>query len=297
MSVPAAYIAVILIWSTTPLAVKWSGQDAGYLFGVVARMGIGALVCVVILAFLRQSLYWHKRAILAYCAASIGVYGSMLLVYWGSQYIPSGLLSVLFGLTPLLTGIFSAVMLNERSLSINKIAGASLGIAGLVAIFHSNIATSEHANIGIAAVLIATTLHSLSTVLIKKINSDLPSIVLNTGSLLLASLLFLLTWIFSEQAMPSTLSLRGGVSILYLGIFGSVIGFTLYYYALKHMDANRIGLIPLITPLLALLLGHFLNHESIGLMIWLGAALIITGLLLHQGRLMLPIYLRKTESS
>ena len=292
MSVPAAYIAVILIWSTTPLAVKWSGQDAGYLFGVVARMGIGALVCVVILAFLRQSLYWHKRAVLTYFAASIGVYGSMLLVYWASQFIPSGLLSVLFGLTPLLTGIFSAVILNERSLTANKLAGTILGILGLVAIFHSNIATGENANFGIAAVLIATTLHSFSTVLIKRINSDLPSIVLNTGSLLLASLLFMLTWVLSGQTMPGTVSLRSGVAILYLGIFGSVIGFTLYYYALKNMDANRIGLIPLITPVLALMLGHFLNHESVGLMIWLGAALIVTGLLLHQGRSLLPAYAR-----
>ena len=44
MSVPAAYLGIILIWSTTPLAVKWSGEGPGYLFGVTARMVIGALL-------------------------------------------------------------------------------------------------------------------------------------------------------------------------------------------------------------------------------------------------------------
>ena len=43
MSVPLAYIGVIIIWSTTPLAIKWSGGDAGFLFGVTARMLIGLL--------------------------------------------------------------------------------------------------------------------------------------------------------------------------------------------------------------------------------------------------------------
>lgn len=44
MSVPAAYLAVILIWSTTPLAVKWSGEGPGFLFGALGRMALGVLV-------------------------------------------------------------------------------------------------------------------------------------------------------------------------------------------------------------------------------------------------------------
>ncbi|MGZ8928379.1 MAG: EamA family transporter, partial [Methylobacter sp.] len=45
MRIPLAYISVILLWSTTPLAIKWSGEGSGYLFGVTGRMVIGT-VCI-----------------------------------------------------------------------------------------------------------------------------------------------------------------------------------------------------------------------------------------------------------
>ncbi|MDX1336059.1 MAG: EamA family transporter, partial [Gammaproteobacteria bacterium] len=44
MSVPAAYMGIIMIWATTPLAIKWSGESVGFLFGVSARMLIGLAV-------------------------------------------------------------------------------------------------------------------------------------------------------------------------------------------------------------------------------------------------------------
>lgn len=53
MSVPAAYLGVILIWSTTPLTIKWSGEGVGFLFGVTGRMALGAALCVALIKLLR----------------------------------------------------------------------------------------------------------------------------------------------------------------------------------------------------------------------------------------------------
>lgn len=75
---------------------------------------------------------------------------------------------------------------------------------------------------------------------------------------------------------------RSGAAIAYLGIFGSVIGFALYYYVIKHLEASKVALITLITPVMALLLGHFLNGEAIGWRLWSGTALILFGLAVHQ---------------
>ena len=104
MSVPAAYIGVILIWSTTPLAIKWSGEGAGYLFGVTARMVIGVLLALLVLALLRRPMQWHRKARLSYLVAGGSIYGAMLTIYWAAQFIPSGWISVVFGLTPIMTG-------------------------------------------------------------------------------------------------------------------------------------------------------------------------------------------------
>ena len=56
----------------------------------------------------------------------------------------------------------------------------------------------------------------------------------------------------------------------------------LYYYLIKHMDTGRIALINLITPVLALLLGHTLNGEAILPQVWLGGACILCGLAVHR---------------
>jgi len=282
MSITTAYIGIILIWSTTPLAIKWSGEEAGFLFGITARMLIGTFICLLILAFMRIRLEWHKKAIQSYFAASIGIFGSMLLIYWAAQFITSGMLSVLFGVTPLLTGIFAAWLLNERSLTASKIMGIMLGIAGLIAVFYTDIAQANQAIPGIIAVLIATVLHSLSTVTIKKINCHLPGLVINAGSLIISSLLFLITWILSDAHLPENISLKSGISILYLGVLGNVVGFTLYYYALKNMAANKIGMIPLITPVIALMLGYIFNQEPLGWKLLMGSGLILSGLVVHQ---------------
>src|SRR3569623_1598767 len=115
VSVPAAYVGVILIWSPTPLAINWRSQGAGGLFAVTGRILFGAAVCRARIAARRVAMPWHRDAGRTYLAAGSGIYGAMICAYWGAQYIPSGLISVLFGLTPLATGVLAAAWLGERS--------------------------------------------------------------------------------------------------------------------------------------------------------------------------------------
>lgn len=59
MSVPTAFIGVIIIWSTTPLAIKWSTEGPGFLFGVTSRMVIGVVLCILLMQALRIRMPWH----------------------------------------------------------------------------------------------------------------------------------------------------------------------------------------------------------------------------------------------
>ena len=289
MSVNSAYLGIILIWSTTPLAIKWSGEEVDFLFGLTARMVIGTVIAFIILLFMGVRLQWHKQALLTYMSASLAIYGSMMCVYWGAQYITSGMVSVLFGLTPMLTSVFAAIILKENSLSAHKLMGIALAITGLVIIFYTDMTNTEMAVLGIIAIVISSTIHSLSTVLVKKVNAKMPGIVITAGSLLISTILFVLTWVFSQSEWPEIIPVKAGASILYLGVFGSVIGFTLYYYALKFLTADKMGLIPLITPAIALILGHLINHEPLGMKLIIGAGLIMAGLVLHNLKLHRPI--------
>jgi len=293
MSVPAAYLGIIIIWSTTPLAIKWSGEDVGFLFGAASRMLIGAAVCTLLLLILARKLPWHREARQTYIAAGLGIYGAMMSVYWGSQYIPSGLISVIFGLTPIVTGVIAAIWLQERSLTASKLAGIFLGIVGLIIIFGTGVELSEGAVYGIAAVLLAVILHSISAVWVKSISARLPALEVTNGGLLIAAPLYLVTWLLFSDGWPEDISSRTALSISYLAVFGSVLGFIMYFYVLKHIDASRVALVTLLTPVLALLLGQGLNNETINPAVWVGTFCILVGMSVYQWGARLVLSLRR----
>jgi drug/metabolite transporter (DMT)-like permease len=287
MSVPVAYLSVILIWSTTPLAIKWSAQGAGFAFAVASRMVIGLVVAALILLLWRIRLPLHAQARQSYLVGGLGLFGAMTLTYWGAQYIHSGLVSVLFGLSPLVTGVFALFWLREEALSALKVAGMLLGLVGLAVIFgDSRDFGGVHAVAGVAALLAAVLIYSVSLVLLKRIADDSPPLATTTGTLVVALPLFGLVWWLSGGIVPTQVPLRASAAIVYLGVFGSVLGFALYYYVIKHMETGKVSLITLVTPVIALLLGSVLNGEVLSWRIWAGALLIGFGLTLHQWRVL-----------
>lgn len=287
MSVPAAYLTVILIWSTTPLAIKWSAQGTGFAFAVASRMVIGLAVAALVMAVWRVGLPMHRRARASYLAGGLGLFGAMTLTYWGAQYVHSGLISVLFGLTPLVTGLMAMAWLKEEALTPPKVAGMLLGVAGLAAIFGDRGELSgAHAAAGVAALLGAVTLYSASLVWIKRIGDDSTPLATTAGTLAVALPFFGLVWWLTDGRLPDAVPARALAAIVYLGVFGSVLGFAMYYYVIKYMDTGKVALITLVTPVLALLLGALFNGETVSVRVGLGTVLILLGLAVHQWRVL-----------
>lgn len=282
MRIALAYFFIIILWATTPLAIKWSADGSSFIFGVTARMSIG-LVCILFMLLLsRQRLSWHSKAKRTYFAVAVQIYAAMSAVYWGAQFIPSGWISVIFGLTPFITAILSAIFLAERSLSWDKLIAYFLGIAGLSVIFHSALHISYQTAAGVLAVLLAAFLQAASAVWVKKIHAQLPAISQVTGGLLFAVPPYLISWWLIDGKLPTQLPVNSVLSILYLGLIATPIGFALYYYILTHLAATRVALITLISPVLALFIGHYLNNESLTLDIITGTALILGALFMHS---------------
>lgn len=278
----SVYCLVVMIWSTTPLAIKWSGEDVGFLFGISARMLIGAILALLLVLMVYRKLCLHRHAVYAYVASGMAIYGAMLPVYWGAQYIPSGVVSVIFGLTPIITAVLAARFLFEQSLTLLKLMGALLGVIGLVIMFIKQWSLGEKALLGAMAVLLSVILHSMSSVWIKYLKPDVPALMITCGGLLFSLPLFALTYLVLGAELPVTIPLRALWSIIYLGVMGSVVGFVGYYFILVHLPASNVALITLITPVVALWIGSVFNFEVIDLSIWSGSGLVLSGLVMHQ---------------
>jgi drug/metabolite transporter (DMT)-like permease len=282
MRIPLTYISVILLWATTPLAIKWSGEGPGFLFGVTARMTIGTVCVLFVLVLMRQRLAWHRKACLTYLAVALQIYGSMLAVYWAAQFIPSGWISVIFGLTPLMTALLAAIFLGEQSLTLGKLLAYGLGVSGLAIMFGSALQLGYGAVMGISGVLVSALLQSVSSVWTKRLAAKLPALSQVTGGLLLALPAYLLTWGIADGHWPTGLTPTSLAAIIYLGVIATTIGFVLYYYLLTHLPATRVALITLVSPLLALMLGHLVNHEPLTMNVVTGTLFILSALILHE---------------
>lgn len=284
MRVLLAYVSLVVLWSLTPLAIKWSGEGPGHLFGVLARMSIGYFGVILVMLITRTPLPLDGRALITYLAGSLQIFGSMSLTYWSSQHLPSGWISVVFGLTPLLTAPLSALMLGESSLTFPRLLSYFFGVLGLVVIFHAALGFSPSAYLGVTGLLMAAFLQALSAVWVKSIDRRLNPFAQVAGSLSLSVPLYLLSFLLFDGHWPDQIPRRSIVSIFFLGAIATTFGFALYFYILRKLTAGRVALITLLTPVLSLYVGDLVNHEPIQGPVILGTGLILMALILYEWR-------------
>lgn len=280
---PVFFLVVVLIWSTTPLAIHWSVQSYSLSFAVMLRMLMGLGLSGLLLVILRTPLPLHQKAWQTYLAGGISLFVSMILTYAAAQWVSSGFVSVLYGLSPLMTSAAAVFWLQEeRSLSQLKLAGMLMGFIGLLLVFRSSLHSGKWALWGLGLLLLAVLSQAVGLVVMKRIGDQSAAVAVNCGVLLVASPLFVLSWWWLDGQIPSLVWNRSLMAIVYLSTFGSVLGFVLYLYLIQKLAASTVALITLVTPVLALILGQTLNHEHIHLSTWLGAGAIAAGLSLHQ---------------
>lgn len=277
-----AYLSMILIWSTTPLAIKWSSVGLDFISGVTFRMLIGSVIAMSLCLLWHKKIPLHTAAIQVYLASAVSIYGSMMLVYWGAQFVSSGLVSVMFGLSPIFTSVFAAWLLDNDKFSFGKFVGSLVGFFGLIIIFLDQTSIGEQAIRGILAILLSVSLHAISSVWIKRLDVKLPALITTSGGLGFALPMFLLSYTLFGVNLPDNIPLQTMLSIAYLGSIGSVVGFVSYYFILTHLKASTVALATLITPIAALWLGKLFNQELISMSIWFGTALVLSGLIMHQ---------------
>ena len=282
MKVTAAYIGVILIWSTTPLAIKFSTDSLSFIVAVGLRMSSAALLCLAIMAVLGRFPRWDRASLKAYGASNLGVFGAMSLSYLAVGFIPSGLLSVMFGMAPLLSGVFARWLLDDERLSWVRNLALLVALGGLFLVFRGAVSWRPDALPGLLASLGAVALFALSGVLVKRQAGHLDALEHTTGSLVLSVPLFVLSWLVLDGQLRTEFSTKSVSSVAYLSVFGSVFGFMLYFYALQALGPTQVALIPLITPVLALALGHVLADEVIAPATIAGGVLILVALALYQ---------------
>lgn len=283
LSVPLAFLTVLFVWTTTPLAIQWSSAGAP-MTSAFYRMIIGMVFCVVLALLSQGKLPVSKAAVHIYLVGGVSIYMGTALFYSSAQLIPSGWVAVVFGLSPLITGVISAMVEPESKLTPTRLVGLILGLSGLALVFSAGLKFEDASIAGLGYAAVAVTITSAASVYSRQLVKDqaISGLQITAGSLIVALPLFAVTAYLMAPGFSAEFSTSAIYAIIYLGVLGSGVGFTLYYFLLKRVSASKISLVGLVTPITALTLGALLNNEPVIANVYYGAVLVCTGLVLYE---------------
>jgi len=281
-----AFFIVCGVWGSTWLAIKIGLQTVPPFLAAGLRFAVASGVLLLIVRFRRLPIPLTRDAQKVYLTLGVISFSiPFALVYWGQQFIPSGLSSVLFAAYPFWVAIFSHLFLKDEPLDLFKSLGIVLGFLGLLVIFSSDLHWSDPmALLGMCAVLVSTVLQGFSLIMIKKYGQLVsPFVMTFVGISIGAVVLVAMGFLFEEVASVVWNSVAVG-SIIYLAVVGSVLTFVSYYWLLKRIEAVYLSLTSLVNPIVAVLLGALVLGETLEPATFAGAALVLLGILVANGK-------------
>jgi drug/metabolite transporter (DMT)-like permease len=283
-----AWTAVCLIWGTTYLFIKIALETIPpFLLGGLRYVTGGLLLAGLLAARgrpLPESADWGRLAVLGFFMLMLGNGG----VVWGEQYISSGLTAVLIGTSPFWMVSIDALFPGGRRLSWRQWTGLAVGFAGILLLVWPDItqggAGGRGVTIGVIAVQIACAGWAVGSSYTRRhvVAAD----VMGAAALqmLFGGLFMLVAGTCIGEWSHLGLNLRTGVSLVYLTLFGSVVAFAAYSYALQHLDIAVVSLYTYVNPIIAVCLGVLVLGEPFDTRMVLAAAVIVLGILIVQGR-------------
>jgi drug/metabolite transporter (DMT)-like permease len=268
-----------LIWGSTWLVIREGLRDLPPFTSAGVRFAVAAAVMVLVAPRLAQREGGHAPPFsltlaMGVCNFSVP-YG---IVYWSEQFLPSGLVSVLWSVFPMLMAVSGHLWLPGERLCPRQWVGFVFGLVGIALLFATDLAQigAEAIPVGLI-LLISPAISAVGTTLVKRHGEHVSSVLLNRNGMLLGAVLLLATAQLSEADRAVRWSPAAIGSVLYLAIAGTVVTFGLYFWLMRFAPAYLVSLIAYVIPAIALALGAFLGNEVVGWHTMLGAACILCG--------------------
>lgn len=272
------WLAVCIIWSTVWLFIKLGLRDLPPISFAAIRLLIAVSILLPLMLARRIRLPRASRDLILIAVTGLLLLGlNYGLLYWGAQYISSGLTAVLQAATPAFGLIFVHYLLPAERFTLSKLCAIALGIAGVAVIFSDQLQIAGWlALLGSIAVAAGAICVALAYVLVKAYGSHLHPTVLITGQMV-CGLVPLLVFGLYKEGSPLAFHWTpvATLSLLYLALAGSIAAFGLNYWLLKRMDATKVMAMALVEPLFAVLLGTAVLGERLTLQTLVGGVCIL----------------------
>lgn len=259
------FACIYILWGSTYLAIRWGvATIPPFVMGAVRFLLAGGALyawCRVRGARPPSPLEWRNSAVIGALLLFVGN-GA---VSWSEQRVSSGMASLVVASVPLW------IVVCERAIGIKptmlQLAGVAVGLVGVGLLVLPGRGALDGAVDPLGAM--ALTLGSLSwaagSVLSQRVVLAKPAALAIAMQMLAAGVLLLLLALATGQwqaAHVADVSARSALSVVYLIVFGSLVGFSAYMWLLQVTSPTAVGTYAYVNPVVAVLLGVLLGGEA-----------------------------------
>jgi drug/metabolite transporter (DMT)-like permease len=280
-----AFAIIYFVWGSTFLAIRFGVSEVPpFLFAAMRFLAAGLILYLWSTVRGEPQPSRQQWTSVSLLAVFIFVFDYGLL-FWAEQRVPSGVAAVMLALIPAFTALSEIVLLGTQRLTLRLALALGIGLAGVAVLMSRslNLGGAPIDRLGAGALIFAAASWSVASALARKLPLP-PSKVMTSGTQMLLGGAFLAVTAALLGEMrgfdPSAVSSRAWLSLLYLVVPGSVIGFTAYVWLLHRESPTKVGTYAYVNPVVAVLLGYFFAGERLDLRTMLGTACVLVSVLL-----------------
>jgi drug/metabolite transporter (DMT)-like permease len=277
-----AWVVVCVVWGTTYLAIRIALQTVPPMLMAAFRWTIAGAIILGALALAGERLpsrrTWPSLTLLGILLIGFGN-GA---VVWAEQSIPSGLTAVLVAAAPFWMVGVERFMPNPDALTGRRIAGLIVGFAGIVLLVWPELQLGAGRSflVGVAATQLACLGWAIGSAYSRRRRRDENVLATAALQMLFGGLCMLLVGLARGELAVLTFNRVTFGALTYLTLVGSIVGFSAYAYALKHLKVATVSLYAYVNPVIAVLLGTAILGEPLSSRLAVAGGVVLVGMAL-----------------
>jgi drug/metabolite transporter (DMT)-like permease len=277
-----AWITVCVVWGTTYLGIAVALETIPVALLAGLRWMFAGLMLAAALPLIGQKLpplkMWPSIAIIGFLMAVVGNGG----VVWAQQHVASGLAAVVVAMVPFWSVIVEAFLPSGERVTRRMLAGLVLGFLGIVVLVWPELTLGGSEGLmfvwGVVALQVACAGWALGTSYLKRNPTNGSPMGSLAVQMVLSGVMLMAIATATGEWAALHFTARSLGAMVYLVIFGSLVGYTAYMYALKNLPVSTVQLYAYVNPIIAVLLGSLVLNEPFTMRVAIASVLVFAGI-------------------
>jgi drug/metabolite transporter (DMT)-like permease len=281
----AAFAVVCVVWGTTYLAIRVALDTIPPLLLTGVRFTAAGLIMVAIAKLRGEALPRDVRSLANLALVGFLMVGvGNLAVVWAEQWVPSGLAALLVATAPFWMAVIEMFRTGGERIGLRGAIGMAIGFIGVALLVSPGVSGTWSIGflLGALAIQVGGMCWQLGSAHGKYNLAHVPLLASSALQMLFGGLIVTIAGLAIGEAPRFAVTPRSLAALAYLTIFGSVIAYSAYVFALAHMRTTHTSLYAYVNPVVAVFLGWLILSEPLTPLSVLAMVVILAGVALVQ---------------